>query len=476
MGDAAWAIYLLTGNRVRRVAGSSMLKEFAVMLSGYQPWLVDQCYRVVGDWAETTSLIVPEGLESAGWALQEAIEDRLLPLRDLNETDLGAALAETWRCLNIAERIIFNRLIAGRSPAKIEFTDLTNALAALTDLNVAVIAHRLVGDWVPCVDSVQRLLAPGGEGDDLARPYPFFYARPVNSDPCRELFGPIRDWCVSWMREGARVQIIKRGGGVLLWSPREEVLNEKYADISVAAGFLPDGTVFDGVIFLAANDGAVYGAFDCLEKDGMDIRQTPFADRSAFLEEIIATLPAGGPIQASSEIAVDSWRRLRELRSERGSADAGEWFLKSKIGVYRSGKSDQEWWSWKLDTATADVVLLYAHLGANRRSGDRVEYTFAVWKGESLIPVVRMPLPPEFRDCERTLIEHHVRDHTVERFGPVRAVRPGPVVELAFEGVVKSSRRKAGLILRSPRIVRLRNEKHPEEADSLESLRDLMGV
>jgi DNA ligase-1 len=166
-----------------------------------------------------------------------------------------------------------------------------------------------------------------------------------------------------------------------------------------------------------------------------------------------------------------SWEQLTELQNEARSRGVEGLMLKRKASAYGAGRQRGDWWKWKIDPLVIDAVLIMAQLGHGRRAGLYTDYTFGVWDNGQLVPVAKAY--SGLTDEEILEVDAFVRRNTIGRFGPVRAVAPLQVFEIAFEGVQNSARHKSGLAVRFPRMNRWRRDKKPEEADTLETLRAL---
>jgi DNA ligase-1 len=227
-------------------------------------------------------------------------------------------------------------------------------------------------------------------------------------------------------------------------------------------------------------------AYDLLADDEADLRDLTFAERRGRLEAFVARL--GDPkVDLSPTIAFDSWERLAAARRDPASAGAGEdteavegVMLKRRDALYLPGRPKGQWWKWKRDPHVIDAVLMYAQRGHGKRSSYYSDYTFGVWTGSQddgeLVPVGKAYFG--FTDEELLQIDRFVRRNTTEKFGPVRHVVHEPdrglVLEVAFEGLQRSTRHKSGVAMRFPRINRLRWDKPPREADRLETLERLL--
>jgi DNA ligase-1 len=227
-------------------------------------------------------------------------------------------------------------------------------------------------------------------------------------------------------------------------------------------------------------------AYDLLVDGEDDLRAQPFAERRARLEAFVARLN-DERIDLSPLIRFASWNELIAARKNPAGAGAGVdaaavegVMLKARSALYLPGRPKGLWWKWKRDPFIIDAVLMYAQRGHGKRSSYYSDYTFGVWtkgeEGEELVPVGKAYFG--FTDEELLQIDRFVRRNTIERFGPVREIVHEPdhglVLEVAFEGLQRSSRHKSGLAMRFPRINRLRWDKPPGEADRLDRLETLL--
>jgi DNA ligase-1 len=362
-------------------------------------------------------------------------------------------------------------------------------------------------------------------------PYPFFLAHPLpddaSSDPSARL-GAVGDWLAEWKFDGIRAQIVRRAGEVWIWSRGEELVTESFPDLAEAARSWPEGCVVDGEIVvwlpgqtqpapfaalqrrlgrktltrrLLAEAPARFIAYDLLERDGVDLRAQPQVMRRTALERLPGLTSAHPVLTISPRLAASDWPDLAALRA--GSRERGVegLMLKHRDARYGSGrtKADGLWWKWKIEPLTIDAVLIYAQAGHGRRAGVYTDYTFALWsrpphdaaEAQAVVEAItrREPARPGalqlvafakaysgLTDAEFARVDRVIRANTLEKFGPVRSVRPTLVFELAFEAVNASPRHKSGLAVRFPRMLRIRDDKPLHEADTLPALQALAGV
>jgi DNA ligase-1 len=493
-GDGAWALYFLTGRKLKRLVGTPVLWDLALAVGGLPPWLLEHSFAAVGDLAETLALLVDEqgARDTADLTLETWVRERLLPLKGQPPDAQAAAIRGYWKELRRGERLVLNKLLTAELRVGVSATLVVRALAQVAGVAQAVMAHRVMGSWEPSAAFFTSVLQPDTVIDP-SRPYPFFLASPLEGTP--ESLGEAADWLAEWKWDGIRAQLVRRAGATYLWSRGEELITERFPEIVAAAAALPDGTVIDGEV-LAFRDGRVLPfavlqtrigrqkltesilaeapaalmAYDLLEDEGADMRERTLNERR---ERLARRLDGFAPIlQVSPAHAASDWAALARLRA--GSrAEAVEGLMLKRLGSpYRAGRRRGDWWKWKIEPYTIDAVLLYAHPGHGRRASLFTDYTFAVWQGGELLPFAKAY--SGLSDQEILELDNWVRRHTRERFGPVRAVEPTQVFELAFEGIAPSSRHKSGVAVRFPRILRWRRDKPAAEADTLDTVRSLL--
>jgi len=499
--DAAWALYFLSGRKPRQIVPNKFLWQWAVEIAGIPEWLFADCYHTVGDMSETAALLLPSKNLTDETPLHSLVEEQLLPLRGSDPETQHKAVTSAWTRMNYSQRLVYNKLISGGFRVGVSQLLVVRALSQFSELPTDVIAHRLMGDWYPSAEFFKKLTSPELESDEtpIARPYPFHLAHQIDFAP--DELGDLSDWQAEWKWDGIRAQVIKRGGHVFIWSRGEDLMTERFPEIEQAAAHLPDGTVVDGEI-LPWRDGKVLPflelqrrigrknlsskimsevpiilqCYDILEYEGKDVRSFDFRARREFLEKTLSELPADAQavIFPTAPIDATTWDQLAEKREESRSLGVEGFMLKHRHSPYRVGRHRGDWWKWKIDPLTVDCVMIYAQKGNGKRSNLFTDYTFGVWKGDELVPFAKAY--SGLTDAEIRKVDRWVRDNTLETFGPVRAVKPELVFELAFEAIQPSSRHKSGIAVRFPRIARWRDDKKPEDADSLETIKEMLNA
>jgi len=498
--DKVWMIALFSGRRPKRTVTTAQLWEWCREITGLPAWLFEESYHTVGDLAETIALLLPEGVTAElAVAEGESLAYYLTELMGLGKKEEDAKKAFVQRCwatMNKEERFVFNKLITGGFRIGISQQTVVNALARTAGVDAAIVAHRISGDWDAATTPFAALLSGEGAGSEVSRPYPFYLAYALEGG--LEDLGDPGEWQAEWKWDGIRGQVIRRGDVLVVWSRGEELMTEKFPEYQEFAALLPAGTVLDGEI-IGMKDGVVmpfaalqtrigrknitkknltevpvgFIAYDLLEWGGEDWRSRSLTERRMQLASIVAE--AGHPLLVLSPVvSFAEWSQLataREGARERGSEGI---MLKRKVSPYQVGRKRGDWWKWKIDPLVIDAVLVYAQKGHGRRSNLYTDYTFAVRDGEQLVTFTKAY--SGLTDKELAEVDAFVKRNSLEKFGPVRTVKPELVFEIAFEGIAASARHKSGVALRFPRINRWRKDKTPAEIDTLEALKKMLDI
>ncbi len=538
--DAAWAVYFLSGGKPRQVVKTAALRNLACEMAGLPDWLFEECYQATGDLAETIAYILPHDFVDSDLGLADWVENRLLPLRGLPENEVASRIRTYWKELDSQGRFLLTKLVGGGFRVGVSKLLVQRALAAHSGVDAKRIAQRMMGyvdtKTMPSPEKYEALLQniDGAAADvrDAGQPYPFFLAHQLDS-PLEALgarLGPVTDWLVEWKYDGIRGQVVKRAGQVWIWSRGEELVTERFPEIVSLAQSLPDGTVLDGEILvwrdgdeplgnagrpasfallqqrigrktlgkkILADAPVTFMAYDRLEMAGEDVRARPQAERRLLLEAQLK----GTALRISPVESLPSWSAFAQLRSESRARGVEGFMLKRLDAAYGTGrtKADGLWWKWKIDPLTIDCVLIYAQAGHGRRASLYTDYTFAVWnrpprdadEAAAVVKAIekREPAKPEalqlvafakaysgLTDEEFKQIDSVIRKTTLEKFGPVRSVKPTLVFELGFEGINRSPRHKSGIAVRFPRMLRIRRDKPMHEANTLGDLELLLNL
>lgn len=491
--DAIWAIALLTGRRPKRPIKTSDLKNWANELAGIPFWLFDECYNVVGDLSETISLLIPKFNEGSDKALSD-IMNEILQLNSKTEAEKKEWLLAYWHLFAKDELFVFNKLMSGSLRVGVSQQLVFKALAKTYSLDEKVIAHRLMGSWLPHNSSIDSLLLNAENSSDHSQPYPFYLAYQLDV-PFNEM-GHINDWQIERKYDGIRGQLIVRASETHIWSRGEELMNDKFTEFDHLKNTLPDGTVLDGEV-LPFKDGRILSfnemqkrigrkniskkilqevplcmmCYDVLEFNKQDIRHLPLHERRKLLEDLLAQ-HSSDLLKLSPLLNCSFWDQLDALRTESKALGCEGLMLKHKDSIYETGRRRGKWWKWKVDPYTVDAVMIYAQSGHGRRANLFTDYTFAVWDKGELVPFAKAY--SGLTDKEILEVDNWVKRHTLEKFGPVRSVKAQLVFEIAFEGINASPRHKSGIALRFPRILRWRKDKKVEEINTKDDLLQLL--
>ncbi|MDM7464253.1 MAG: cisplatin damage response ATP-dependent DNA ligase, partial [Tepidimonas taiwanensis] len=294
-----------------------------------------------------------------------------------------------------------------------------------------------------------------------------------------------------WKWDGIRIQAVSDRGTRRLYSRTGEDISAAFPDIIAMMDF--DGVVDGELLVRRGSDIAPFGdlqqrlnrksvsaamlrshpaglrLYDALIREGVDLRDQPTDARRAALAAMIPAHPA---IDLSPRLDFATWDDLAALRADPPDAVIEGVMIKHRASPYLAGRVKGHWFKWKRDPMRIDAVLMYAQRGHGKRSGYYSDFTFGVWDGDALVPVGKAYFG--FTDAELRDLDRFVRANTTERFGPVRAVAPTKVVEVAFEGLNRSTRHKSGVAMRFPRIARIRDDKPASEADRLDTLMEML--
>ncbi len=499
--DKIWVIAIFSGRKPKRVVSSSFLMSICIEMTGYPAWLFEECYHTVGDLGETLSLLVPEGkTEASGLPLHYYLE-KLIELAAAGDDQKKNFIIESWRGMSRNEMFVFNKLITGNFRIGVSQKMIVNALAKTSNNSSSVIAHRISGNWDPQTFPFSELMGAESALLDHSRPYPFYLAYALEDE--LPSLGEPAEWFAEWKWDGIRGEIIRRDQQIFVWSRGEELMTDKFPEYQPLQELLADGTVLDGEIICLLPSGenpvgftplpfamlqtrigrknitrkqlteAPVGfiAYDLLEFEGEDFREHPQWERREILEKVVSK--TGLPLlQISPLIAFSRWHELSLIRQRARVIGSEGLMLKRKQAVYQTGRKRGDWWKWKIDPLVIDAVMVYAQKGHGRRSNLYTDYTFAVKHGDQLITFTKAY--SGLTDQEFNEVDYFVKRNSIEKFGPVRTVKPELVFEIAFEGIAESRRHKSGVALRFPRINRWRRDKKPDEINTLEDLQMML--
>jgi DNA ligase-1 len=495
--DKVWVIALFSGRRPKRMISSSFLSLWCMEVCRLPAWLFEECYHTVGDLGETIALLLPEtnGDRTDDKSLSFYMHS-FITMEKAGEAIKKDFIISNWKMMNKEERFVFNKLLTGNFRIGVSQKTIVNALAKTVQLEPSVIAHRISGNWDPSTSSFNDLLSEEATTIDFSKPYPFYLAYALDTD-VKEL-GAENDWQAEWKWDGIRGQMIKRNNELFVWSRGEELMTDKFPEYLSLKDRLPDGIVLDGEIIPSVDkkplpfallqtrigrknvtkkhlqDAPIaFFAYDLIEHKAEDIREWPLEKRRTLLEDIITAIDHP-VLLLSPVINFSSWDQLAAIRESSRDMGSEGIMLKRKSSTYQVGRKTGDWWKWKIDPLVIDAVMIYAQKGHGRRSNLYTDYTFAVKDGDKLVSFAKAY--SGLTDKEFAEVDAFVKRNSLEKFGPVRTVRPELVFEIAFEGIAASNRHKSGVALRFPRINRWRKDKKPDEINTLDDLKKMLEV
>ena len=493
--DAAWAVYFLSGARPKRLVPVRRLASWAMEASDVPPWLFEESYSTVGDLAETIALLLPRALGVVERPLHRWIEEYVLSIAGQPEDVQREIVLKSWREVDGVGRFLLNKLITGELRVGVSRSLVVRALSRGSGVAEAVVAHRLSGAWEPTPEAYLRLVAADIADAHISQPYPFFLAYALDAD--LEALGATTAWQAEWKWDGIRAQMIRRSDLSFIWSRGEELVTDRFPELAAAAALLRNGTVIDGEIMpwldgrplpfaqlqrrigrktlgprILAEVPVVLLAYDLLEYEGRDVRDQPLSWRRARLEDVVGKSGLAARVMLSPLVPATDWEVVRQAYANAPEMCAEGLMLKRLDAPYGVGRRRGPWWKWKIAPHVVDAVMVYAQPGHGRRASLYTDYTFAVWHDGELVPFAKAY--SGLTDVEIRKLDGWIRRNTVEKFGPVRSVKPEQVFELHFEGIQPSPRHKSGVAVRFPRIARWREDKRAEDADTLGTLRSLM--
>jgi DNA ligase 1 len=505
--ERGWALAALTGSLSFAHAKPGLIR--ALVMERVDPVLFGWSYDYVGDLAETVALLWPAPENQQRNIRPPSLTEVITALAGLGKSELPGQLARWLDALDETGRWALLKMLTGELRVGVSARLAKTALAQLGDKTpdeIELLWPVLEPPYLELFAWVEGRAEKPDDVNPLAF-RPAMLAHAIEEDELAAL--DPADYLAEWKWDGIRVQAVANGRGpARLYSRTGEDVSKSFPDLAAA---LPFAGAVDGELLvvragrvqsfnnlqqrlnrkavtdnLMAEFPAHLRAYDVLVEGEEDLRERPFVERRARLEALVART-ASPRLDLSPLVAFATWEELAAARADPAShgaaadADAVEGvMLKRRDAPYVPGRPKGLWWKWKRGPILIDAVLMYARRGSGKRSSFYSDYTFGVWRrgddGDELVPVGKAYFG--FTDEELLQIDRFVRRNTVERFGPVREVVHAPdkglVMEVAFEGLQRSTRHKSGIAMRFPRINRLRWDKPPGEADRLETLERLL--
>ncbi len=492
--DRGYALAALTGELDLPAVKPAAIR--ALVEERIDPVLFRLSRDYVGDMAETVSLLWPkppgEPVDLDDGVLRiSAVVERLARL---GRAEAPAALARMLDHLDVSGRFALLKLATGglRIGISARLAKVAMARAFGIDLDaLEEVWHGIAPPYLVLFEWAEgRGEQPRSENVPVFRP--FMLAHPLEGQAVS-----MAEYAAEWKWDGIRVQVVRAGGETRLYSRAGDDISRSFPD--VASAFEVEAALDGELLVKGGVQGGQAGSFNALQQrlgrkqvssrmlaeypafvrlydilfdDGVDLRSQPWTERRGRLEALVPRLDPER-FDLSAMIVADSFEALEAIRGgARDSAIEGV-MLKRRDSPYVAGRRAGLWYKWKRDPLTADCVLMYAVRGSGKRSSYYSDYTFGCWnESDELLPVGKAYFG--FTDEELKWLDSFVRNHTVQRFGPVREVEKSLVLEVAFDSIHSSSRHKSGLAMRFPRISRIRRDKPANEADRIETLRALI--
>src|SRR5438270_2486695 len=494
--DRGYGLAALTGTLdIAAVKGAAVR---AIAEERVDPVLLYMSRDYVGDMAETVALLWPKEpgeppeVDDATISIAEAVER----LRSASRMEAPRVLAAMLDHLDASGRFALLKLATGALRVGVSARLAKQALADAFGLEVDAVEEVWHGLRPPFTELFDWAEGRGAQPTvrDVPVFRPFMLAHPLEATRVS-----LNDYAAEWKWDGIRVQLVHAGGETRLYSRTGDDISGSFPDIAEA--FRTPG-VLDGELLVRGSDqgvadvhGGAAASFNALQQrlgrknvsqkmlgqypafvrlydilfDGEeDLRDLAWEQRRDRLEAF-APLLAPERFDVSQLIAADNFEQLADLRLNARDVAIEGIMLKRRDSPYVAGRRTGLWYKWKRDPLTADCVLMYAQRGSGKRSSYYSDYTFGCWAEDGLLlPVGKAYFG--FTDEELRWLDRWIRGHTVQRFGPVREVEKGLVLEVAFDSIHKSSRHKSGLAMRFPRISRIRIDKPAAEADRVDTL------
>ena len=506
--ENSWSIYLLTGKKNKRFISGRYLKSFFSDIYEFPLWLIDTCYLRVGDSAEVITLLLKSKNIGGNKVIQDISLDELLnkilpELAVLKEDEKKLRVKEIWEKLPKENLLIFNKILTGTFRVGVSIGLITKSIANLINLDEAIISHRLMGDFKPSSQSYKFLINNKIDLEELNyKPYPFLLANTFEKKITEE---SINNFQYEWKWDGIRIQLIKRLGKVSIWTRGQDLVNRSFPELEENTLFIKDDFVIDGELLvwnfaedlpmnfsflqkrinrkspsksIQNNLPIIFIAYDLLELKGIDKRELNLENRRINLEKNFhkwineSEKDISSIFKISNFLYPKNWEEAENLKNKSRENGTEGLVIKNKNSIYASGRKKGIWWKYKVDPMQLDAVLIYAKGGSGKRAGLYTDYSFALWKDGQLIKFASAYSGLNNEEIKE--LDKWIRKNTIEKFGPVRSVKPEMVFEISFENIQVSNRHKAGISVRFPRISKWRKDKNIKDADTLENAQKLM--
>ncbi len=501
--DNIWTIYLLIGKRNKRFISGKSLREYYADIYKMPTWLIETCYAKVGDSAEVISLLLQDKLLEKDIkediSLDQLINKILPKLYKLDENKKKSYIKLLWEKNTKDNQLVFNKILTGTFRIGVSKGLVIKAISNMIKIDESIILHRLMGDFEPNEETYMFLINQKLELKELDyKPYPFQLANTFDEKIKETTL--INEYQFESKWDGIRSQIIKRSNNISIWTRGEELVNKTFPELLKIISNFKNDFVLDGEILIwdekkncpkdfsqlqkrlgrkspsikiQKDLPVVFIAYDILEINGNDIRSKTLSERRNILEEKLLNSISKDPsiisekIKITKLLKINNWDDVEEAKNSSREINTEGLVIKNKNSKYLPGRKRGSWWKYKIDPMQLDGVLIYARPGSGKRADLYTDYSFAIWKNNELIKFANAY--SGLNNEEIRELDKWIRKNTLERYGPVRSVKPELVFEISFDNIQISKRHKAGIALRFPRITKWRKDKNIMDADNLEN-------
>jgi len=479
--DKMWAIYFLSGKKIKRQISSAKLKEFALEFSEISEWLFDESHKITGDVLETLTLILPPPSRPTEYSFSNWI-DFIFQLESLTEIEKKQSLFDAWNQLHPQERFVFNKLVTGGFRSPITIMDLVKSLTEVLKLEESNLTVKLSEKWSPHELNFKELFKLSGTEDLISKPFPFSVIELFDGDI--STLGNPQQWYSELRFGGIRSHLIFRKNKIFIWSENGELQTRYLQSFEQIKKQNSKDFVVEGEFLKVENKNVIstrtgkkttpnvseqqflFSVSDILEFEGNDLREKAFSERRSILEKVISDLNLPELLQPSPQIDFQNWADLNLKRMTARDSYADHLILR------KIDKSEKQL-KWKPDLLSIYAVLIYAQKDESKPTNFFNLFSFGVWNSAGvLVPIAKTGFG--LNDLEMKEIDFFIKNNIVEKFGPVRTVKPKLVFEIGFEGISQSSRHKSGLMLHSPIILNWQKNRDPEDSGTLEKLKQFL--
>ena len=501
-------IYLLIGKRNKRFISGKSLREYYADIYKMPIWLIETCYAKVGDSAEVISLLLQDNLLKKDIKEDISLDqllNKILPnLSKLEEPQKKSQIKLLWEKTTNDNQLIFNKILTGSFRIGVSKGLVTKAISNMIGIDESIILHRLMGDFDPIEETYIFLINQKLEQKELAyKPYPFQLANTFD-EKIKETTS-INQYQFESKWDGIRSQIIKRSNNISIWTRGEELVNKTFPELIKLISDFKNDFVLDGEILIwdeikncpkefsllqkrlgrkspsakiQKDLPVVFIAYDILEMSGNDLRSKVLSERRNILEEKFYNPISedqnnnSRKIKITKLLKIKNWEELEEAKNSARNIKTEGLVIKNKNSKYLPGRKKGNWWKYKVDPMQLDGVLIYAKPGSGKRADLYTDYSFAIWEENKLVKFANAYSGLNNEEIKE--LDKWIRKNTLEKYGPVRSVKPELVFEISFDNIQISKRHKSGIALRFPRITRWRKDKNIKDADSLENAKRMI--